>query len=199
MLKVAAYGMGFYPIVAHLGLWFFSPRIAVFYLLSLLLITLLYPPRFYQLKNIFLASSLLVSIILLALNDLDHWLIYLPPVLIPSLLLTLFLQSLSHNKEPLITKFARAIETEKLSNERIHYTRHVTQLWAAVFFFMIIESIALTLLAPIEIWSLVTHVGNYILIATVVSAEFIYRRYKFKSESDQFVNFILKLTKHRWK
>ncbi len=199
MLKIAAYGIGFYPVVAHLGLRFFSPRLAVFYLLSLLLITLLYPPGCYQKKNNFIASILIVSVILLALNNLDHWLIYLPPTLIPSVLLTLFLQSLSQGNEPFITKFARSIETEELSSERIQYTRHVTQLWAAVFCFMIIESITLALLAPIEIWSLATHVGNYGLIALVVSVEFIYRRYKFKLESDQFVNFVLKLVRHRWK
>ena len=198
MLRLMGVLIGFYPIVAHLGLWTAHPRLAVSYLIGLLLLVLLYPPRYLELKNIIISSVVLVCVMLLAFLDLDYLLIYLPPIVIPGALLMLFLESLRYGRTPLITQFALKIEGDLDDEQRI-YTRHVTQLWASTFAFMVFEGIGLAIWSPIEIWSWVTHIGNYVLIALVLIIEFVYRKYRFKSKNIKFKQFITALAKHRWK
>lgn len=196
MLKRIGLLIGIYPIVAHFGLWTSHPRLAVSYLVGLLLVILLSPPRFSQVKNIVAASLLIFGVVALAIFKLDYMLIYLPPIFIPSMLMVVFLQSLKLGQVPLITRFAMKIEGD-LDNERINYTRNVTKLWVIVFAFMVIEAVSLAFYSSINVWSWATHVGNYILIAFVLVAEFIYRKYRFK-QNKSFKEFIAALIQHRW-
>ena len=198
MLRLIGWGMGVYPVIAHLGLWTSLPRLAVSYLICLLLIVLLHPPHHRQLKNIVFASALIISVACLVAIDRDYLLIYLPPVIIPGMFMLLFLRSLRKGSIPLITQFQEQIKGKELSIERKNYTRKVTILWAAIFVFMILEALLVALLAPIEVWSWVTHIGNYVLIGLVLLIEFIYRKHRFKTEQGSFKQFILALSSHRW-
>jgi len=199
MLRLTGVWIGIYPIVAHFGLWFSSPRLAVTYLMCLLMLVLLYPPRYRQLKNKILASSLVVTVVILAFFNLDYILIYIPPVVIPMALLVLFLQSLGKDQIPVITQFANKMAEDNLGQEQIDYTRKVTQLWVIVFAVMVVEAIGLAIFARLEIWSWFTHIGNYGLIGFVLVIEFIYRKRRFKQKGSSFKQFITALAKHRWK
>lgn len=196
MLKRIDLWIGIYPIVAHLGLWTSNPRLAVGYLVGLLLVILLSPPRFSQVRNILAASLLIFGVIALGIFKLDYILVYLPPILIPAMLMIVFIQSLNSDQIPLITRFAMSIEGD-LDSERIIYTRNVTKLWVFVFAFMVIEATTLAVWSSINIWSWATHVGNYILIAFILTTEFIYRRYRFK-QNNSLKEFISALIKYRW-
>lgn len=198
MLKLMGVWAGMYPVIAHLGIWASFPRLAVSYLVSLILIALLFPPRYKQSGNILIASALVVSVVTLIKLNLDYLLIYLPPIIIPAGLLIIFLQSLQEEQIPVVTQFAMIIDGKSGHVER-DYTRRITQLWVGVFTFMIVEAIGLSIFASIEIWSWATHIGNYFLIALVLTLEFIYRKYRFKSNDITFKKFILALVQYRWK
>ena len=199
MLRLVSWGVGFYPLVAHIGIWTSHPRLSVSYLILLLFALLLCPPRYLLTRNQVLAGLLLISVIFLAAFDLDFLLIYIPPVAIPGLLLWLFIRSLRKGSVPLITQFAQKLEDQQLDPERENYTRQVTRVWAGVFGFMIVEGLVLALWAPMAVWSWATHVGNYVLIVMVLLVEVCYRQYRFKMGRSDIKRFILALARHRWK
>lgn len=114
------------------------------------------------------------------------------------MLLILFAESLRYEQLPLITQFALITEGELNDEEKI-YTRYVTQLWSGVFAFMVVEGIVLAIFTPIEIWSWVSYIGNYFLIAFILISEFIYRKQKFKSKNIKLKQFITALVKYSWK
>lgn len=198
MLRLMGLWAGTYPIVAHLGLWASLPRLVVGYLVGLLLVVLLFPPRYRQAGNIVTAIILIAAVYALVVFDLDYMIIYLPPVVIPAGLLVIFVQSLREKNIPMITQFSMIIEGD-LDIERKDYTRRITQLWAGVFAFMVLEGVGLAVWTPMEMWSWATHIGNYILIASILLIEFIYRRHRFKSNNMDFRQFIIALVNHRWK
>ena len=198
MLNPIAWGIGIYPVVAHLGLWTSHPRLAVGYLFLLVLLVLLYPPRYSGIRNVISAAFLVIGMISLIALDLDYLLVYLPPVVIPSMLMLLFIQSLRTGNVPLITRFAQMTQGEEISDERKIYTRQVTIVWTSVFGFMILEGLIAALWTSIETWSWITHIGNYAIIATVLIIEFIYRKHRFDQDSGNFKQFIMALVKHRW-
>jgi uncharacterized membrane protein len=199
MLRLVSWGIGFYPLVAHFGIWTSHARLAVGYLILLLFAMLLCPPRYLRTTNQALAGLLFISVICLAAFDLEYLLIYMPPVAIPCILLWLFIRSLGQGSVPVITQFAEKLEQEEMNPEREKYTRQVTILWAGVFGFMIIEALVLALWAPMAVWSWATHIGNYILIATVFIMEVCYRRYRFKMDRRQIKQFFFALIRHRRK
>jgi len=198
MLRLISVGIGIYPVVAHFGLWASAPRFAVGYLLGLLLLILLYPPRYKQIKNSVTAVFLLITVMALAYNQLDYLLIYMPPIVIPMTLLIVFLQSLVKDQIPLITQFAIQMEGGDRSDEQNNYTRKVTQLWAIIFAVMVFEAIFLALFASLQTWSWFTHIGNYGLITLVLIVEFIYRNHRFKQKKSNFKQFVIALTKYQW-
>ena len=199
MLRLVSWGIGFYPLVAHIGIWTSHPRLAVSYLIILLFAILLCPPRYLRTGNQILAVLLLFSVIFLVVFELENLLIYIPPVAIPGILLWLFIRSLSKGSVPLITQFAQKMEQEELGPEREIYTRQVTVAWAGVFGFMIAEGLVLAIWAPMAVWSWATHVGNYVLIATLLLVEICYRQHRFKMGRSHIKQFILALARLRWK
>ena len=106
--------------------------------------------------------------------------IYLPPLLIPTVLLAVFASSLRQNEEAFITKIARRLSVEKLSAKEEIYTRHVTQIWLIFFLAMIIETMFLTFFAEREVWSVFTNIYNYIFIAGLFLIEYLFRMFYFK-------------------
>lgn len=104
--------------------------------------------------------------------------LYLPPIFISAGLLWLFGSTLRNGREPIITTFARVVFQES-DPEQLHYTRRVTQLWSLFFLAMLIETILLSLLAPLELWSLFANILNYLFIALLFVLEFGYRRLRF--------------------
>lgn len=106
--------------------------------------------------------------------------IYLPPIIIPAFMLTLFASSLIKGEEALITQIARRINDGELSEKEMKYTRQVTWVWVIFFIAMIMETVLLTIYADRETWSVFTNIYNYLLIAALFIIEYIFRMFYLK-------------------
>ncbi|MCU7802133.1 MAG: hypothetical protein KZQ96_02965 [Candidatus Thiodiazotropha sp. (ex Lucinoma borealis)] len=106
--------------------------------------------------------------------------IYLPPILVPSILLVLFAGSLFNGREAFITRIASKMSNEKLSMKETNYTRKVTWLWSGFFILIITETVFVTIFANKEVWSLFANIYNYVFIGTLFVLEYAFRIYYFK-------------------
>ena len=121
-----------------------------------------------------------VSLIALGfgLLDITLYVLYLPPILLPLLLLFVFGRTLIPGQEPLVTAIGEA-SRGPLSAEMRRYTRLITQFWCGVFLAMMLWSLTLPWLEQPELWSWFTNIINYGLVAVFFVGEFILRRYLF--------------------
>ncbi len=107
-----------------------------------------------------------------------YFLIYAPSVIIPTLLLIVFSQSLLPNHIPLVTDIgekARGPLTERMRN----YTRSITILWTVMFAVLSLGAFFTAWLGTPEVWSLLTNVINYFVVGLLFFGEFLYRKWKF--------------------
>lgn len=144
-------------------------------------------------KWIAMVPAVILALCILGLLKGTLLALYLPPILISSGLLWLFASTLRQGQEPIITTIARVVfqETEP---QQLHYTRRVTQLWSLFFLAMLIESVLLSMFAPLELWSLFTNILNYLLMALLFVLEFSYRRLRFPQRTPPRVLWQLLIT-----
>lgn len=98
-------------------------------------------------------------------------LMFLPPVLVNFALLILFGKTLLPGSVPLVSRVA-ALWRGPLDEAVALYTRRVTLAWAIFFAIMAVESMALALFAPIEMWSLFTNFLNYLMVLIFFIVEY---------------------------
>lgn len=110
--------------------------------------------------------------------DITLYVLYLPPILLPMLLLFVFGRTLLPGQEPLVTAIGEA-SRGPLSPAMRHYTRRITQFWCAVFVVMMSWSLILPWLQQPELWSWFTNIINYGLVALLFLGEFILRKFLF--------------------
>lgn len=122
--------------------------------------------------------------------------LYLPPILISGGLLWLFASTLREGHEPIISRFARLVFQEE-DPEQLRYTRRVTQLWSLFFLAMLLETMLLSVFAPLELWSLFANILNYLFIALLFVLEFAYRRWRFPQRTP-LKQFIQQLVATDW-
>ena len=120
---------------------------------------------------------MLAAVISLLLDDTAA--LFLPPVLMSGALLQVFGHSLLPGNEPLIGRFAREMEGVKDARS-LGYARGLTWFWTLVSAAILIQSVLLALLAPLEIWSLFSNFLNYVIIAVLFLLEYIYRLFFFR-------------------
>jgi uncharacterized membrane protein len=128
--------------------------------------------------NLALWVALLVFVALIIFVDTARFALYLPPILILSFFIINFAKSLLPGQEALLTKLARVVFKDD-GPEAATYTRKVTLLWTCFLSFLLIQTIALSFFAPIEVWSLFTNVLNYLFMALLFIMEYIYRQVRF--------------------
>jgi uncharacterized membrane protein len=109
--------------------------------------------------------------------------IYFSPVGISLLLASLFLTTLSSGQEPLITRFARLERRGVLPDDLRIYTRRLTWAWAVFFCLLVLESVLLAALAPMETFLLFTNTVNYAFVGAFFVIEYIYRRVRYRHHS----------------
>lgn len=100
--------------------------------------------------------------------------LYLPPVLIPLMLMVFFGRTLRPGSVPLITRIAAQMRGDDMPAAVRRYTRKVTWMWTIVFALMALEATLLAALVSHETWSLVTNAVNWILLAVLMSGEYLY-------------------------
>jgi uncharacterized membrane protein len=104
--------------------------------------------------------------------------LFLPPVAISLFFCVAFGKTLLPGQQPLVTRIAR-LEREELSPELSAYTRRVTWVWTGFLLIVTLESLLLAIYASVEVWSLFANMLNYIFIATLFVAEYVYRINRF--------------------
>ena len=135
-----------------------------------------------QKPNFFFDLALWIGLIIFAVYiifvDAIYVALYLPPVLILSFFILNFSKSLLPGQEALLTKIARVIFHDD-GPETAIYTSQVTWLWTCFLILILVETIAISLFAPIEVWSLFTNVLNYLFMCLLFIIEYIYRQVRF--------------------
>lgn len=168
-----------YPLLAHLAVWLEQPVIQILALLVLtlgLLLPGLRQGRFFT-WGLFLVILVLLCVV--GYMDIAIYLLYLPPVVIPLLFWGVFFHSLLPGQTPLVTAIGEQARGP-LSEEMRGYTWGVTMMWTVVLAAMALWSALLPWLASITLWSLFTNFINYMIIALLFGAEFVYRKWRFR-------------------
>jgi len=184
-----------YPVVSHTAIVIGQPLWSAVYLLALIGFFLVKELLGRKYKTAFVLMILFAAGAGLVTGDQLFLFMYLPPVVISMALLLLFGRTLKVDKVPIITRYAELIDGE-LSEEMACYTYRVTQAWTIFFFILLIECIGLAVFAPTEIWSLFTNVINYVAIATMFYAEYIYRKRMFSGlPKRSFIQFMQRVVR----
>ena len=189
-----------YPFFAHLAIALEQPLLK---LLALALLTagILYKGLINKQKKVWLIFLSVICIMLLVTQT-NQWFyaFYIPPILLPAIIASVFFISLGPDKEPLITDIGEKARGP-LSPELRSYTRRLTQLWAYLLTAMAIWSALLPWLASIWLWSIVTNFVNYIIVALFFVVEFFIRKKRFKEHRHpnfkQYLNIVLNSWGHK--
>ncbi len=160
-----------YPITLHLAIINGFLQLAVWILLAIAVAhsLLILNSSKRKLTDLFPPSVAALAVICLLLKI--ETALYLPPVLISSLLFYLFGRTLLPGQEPLITRIARRMGDNDLPHRR--YTHVLTWVWTLFFAAILIESVLLALFATIEVWSLFTNFINYLLILVLFLLDYL--------------------------
>ena len=169
-----------YPLVVHLSVVYQVPFITA--CLLPLFYFILAQPFLDNKKLVSIKSAIFFLLCLIALfsyYSIDHSIIYLPPVIMMSLILYPFIRSVMPGNTPLLSRFYQL--TEKENNlQTMHYTRQVTWIWVVFISLLLINTLILTFFAPLAIWSLFTNFINYLLMLALFISEWLFRMFWFK-------------------
>lgn len=171
-----------YPALVHLALVFSVPQFLVIAPLLFLTGIFFYGLRAGSVRVWIIYGVLCSTVLLLEYWRLTLYLLFLPPVIIPLLLLFVFGRTLFSGREPLITAIGEAARGP-LSPAMRHYTRRLTQLWCGVFVVMILWSAILPALQQPELWSWFTNIINYGVVGILFVGEFMLRKKLFPSHN----------------
>lgn len=171
-----------YPLLVHVSLVFAIPQLMFIAPLVFLTGVFWYGLIARHLLAWVLFMALSASIVLVEYLGLTLYLLYLPPILLPLLLLFIFGRTLLGGREPLITAIGEAARGP-LSARMRNYTRRLTLLWCVVFVIMIIWSAILPWLEQPELWSWFTNVINYGVVGVLFVGEFILRKKLFPTHN----------------
>jgi uncharacterized membrane protein len=164
-----------YPVLVHIALVFSVPQLLFIAPLLFLTGIFLHSLRAGNKLAWLVFSALCGSILLLEHLGMTLYLLFLPPIVIPLLLLVIFGRTLHSGREPLITAIGEAARGP-LSPAMRAYTRRLTQLWCMVFLMMIVWSAILPLLQQPELWSWFTNIINYGVVGVLFVGEFMLRK-----------------------
>ncbi len=171
-----------YPLLVHVSLVFAIPQLMFIAPLVFLTGAFWYGLIARNLIAWIVFSALCASILLVEYAGLTLYLLYLPPILLPLLMLFIFGRTLGAGREPLITAIGEAARGP-LSQAMRRYTRRLTQLWCLVFITMIVWSAILPWLEQPELWSWFTNVINYGVVGVLFIGEFALRKKLFPTHN----------------
>lgn len=168
-----------YPLLAHLATLLHNETLAAVALAIFVAVPLLPLLRRGQRSAWLTLAAVIAVLYVCAHSGWAHYLMYVPPVLIPLSVLWLFARSLRGGDTPIVTRVATQIRGE-LPGELLIYTRKVTQCWVGILTLMATGSLLLALFASPELWSLMTNIVQYLLMGAVFVLEYAYRRWRFR-------------------
>jgi uncharacterized membrane protein len=168
-----------YPLLTHAAIWLHEPR------LQWLALTVLTATAIYDaLKRKRPWAWLLLPTLSLLLYGLVRlgggvYALFLPPILLPAALLTIFARSLRAGSVPLITRFAAAVRGP-LPEDLARYTGKVTFWWSIAFASLTASALFFALFASRELWSVMTNFVHYAFLGAFFLGEYLYRLHKFR-------------------
>ncbi|WP_293390850.1 hypothetical protein [Nevskia sp.] len=173
VLLVAAY-----PLLAHLAVWLHAPRLVWLALLSLSTVPLVPGLVAGRWQAWLLLPLIAAGLYLLTAAGAGQYALYLSSLIIPILLMGVFGSSLRVGQTPMITRMAQQ-SPDPMTPEIARYTRRWTEIWTASFGLMALSAAVLIALGKIELWSLMTNLVNYLLLAALFAIEYGYRRWRY--------------------
>lgn len=168
-----------YPLLAHLAVVLNEPLLQWLALVWLLAVTLGGPlanRRAWAWALFALGAAALYALVTMS-NGL--YALYVPPAVIPAMLLMVFARSLRAGATPLVTQIATTMRGAPLPPELIIYTRRVTQLWCAVCLALFVSAVTLAIWASPHLWSVMTNFVHYLVLGAVFVLEFTWRRIRY--------------------
>lgn len=125
------------------------------------------------------------------------YVLYLPSIVVPALVLSAFAPTLLPGRVPLITRIAAAMDGP-LSPEQARYTRSVTWLWVFTLGLILLVTLALLLLWSPRAWSVFANFISYILLGLLFLGEYGYRRRRFPERTPlNFRAFVRSVSSYR--
>jgi uncharacterized membrane protein/3-hydroxymyristoyl/3-hydroxydecanoyl-(acyl carrier protein) dehydratase len=91
---------------------------------------------------------------------------------------------------PLVEHFAR-LKAARLSPAQVRYCRSVTVVWGVALVTAAMAGLALAAFASLEVWTVFTGVGSYVLVAAIFSVEYIVRKFRFREFGDGPIDMVL--------
>jgi len=126
---------------------------------------------------------------------------FLPPILIDGFMAWVFGHTLRRGRMPLIERIVRALNgpQDDLNDDILRYTRRLTGVWTALFVLLAVSNASLALCAepggllltvgvqppvtvPLNQWSLLANVLDYLLVGALFIIEFAFRRRRFPQQ-----------------
>ena len=179
-----------YPLLAHLATLIHSEALGWLALLVLIAVPLLPGLRAGRWQTWLGLLAVALALYGCAAAGWTRYLMYVPPVLIPGVMLWVFLRTLRPGEVPLVTRLATRIRGS-LPDELQAYTRHVTQFWVGLLAILMLGSVLLAAFATPEIWSLMTNFVQYLILGAAFALEYAYRRWRFGHlEHESFARFV---------
>ncbi|MFB3088478.1 MAG: hypothetical protein ACE10E_09240 [Acidiferrobacterales bacterium] len=174
-----------YPLAVHAAVMLKHPVAGFGALLAVILIHLTVKQwgnnqhNLRAVRGTLLGIFVLTALLAIALRWGPTYALFLPPIAINVFLLIVFGRTLLPGCEPIIARLSRVLRGN-LPGELRTYTRCLTWVWTGVFAGLAVESVLLAVYAPLEVWSLFTNILNYVLLAVLFVAEYIYRVRRFR-------------------
>ncbi len=173
VLLVAAY-----PLLAHLAIWLRTPQLIWLALLCLCTVPLVPGLVAGRWQSWLLLPLIGAGLYLLTAAGAGQYVLYLPSLIIPTLLMGVFGSSLRAGRTPLITRMA-LLSPDPMTLEIARYTRSWTLIWTVAFGSMAGSAAVLIALGEIELWSLTSNVVNYLLAGALFAIEYGYRCWRY--------------------
>lgn len=106
--------------------------------------------------------------------------LFLPQVIINLSLALMFGSTLRTGRTPLIERFMRRQYGDAMHPVLVSYARRLTWIWTLFLVAMALISVGLALFGTLKAWSLFTNIVNYLLVAILFVAQFIYARLHYR-------------------
>lgn len=187
-----------YPLLSHVAALLRSQPLAAMAMAVFIAIPLEPALRRGSLSAWLTVAACIGGLLLAALKGHAIALMYLPPVLIPLSVLTVFAFSLRTGGTPVVSQIATQIRGAPLPVELQVYSRQVTWYWVIFLACLATGDLLLALFASLTLWSTVTNVVQYVLIGAMFIIEYVYRRWRFRHlQHESILRFVVGLFSSR--
>jgi len=190
-----------YPLLAHVAVLSGRPGLiaaSIGWLLVLILI-----PGLQRLRPVawIILATASIGLYWIAGSSAALLLPFLPPILIDGFMAWVFGHTLRRGRMPLIERIVRALNgpQDDLNDDILRYTRRLTGVWTALFVLLAVSNASLALCAepggllltvgvqppvtvPLNQWSLLANVLDYLLVGALFIIEFAFRRRRFPQQ-----------------